>query len=208
MFGDGNPFFRHCRACGLSAAPITVRRREMRTRESIRRLTGREFRCGREVLLPAGVRRNGGDDRFRRGGRAHQIRRFLYFHFLDGWRSFIRLRVIGSGAVAGWRSWACSTLPVPRWFTPWVAGPPWPASSFLVRVSGNMQRWEGFAYSRPQYGLGHARCLCAVVWLVWFQSWQYDGCGCWSYWANRGGDQHGGSARRRSRRRLRHGCCR
>ena len=81
MFGDGNPFFGTEGLFFVSGADNSPAMGDAyKGVYSSINWTGRA--AVDEVFLPVGFRRHGGDDRFGRGGRANQVRRFYIFTFL------------------------------------------------------------------------------------------------------------------------------
>ena len=130
-----------------------------------------------QVLLSAGVCRNGGDDRLGRSCRANQVshvHRVLLHHgdrhlsgrgTLDlGWR------------LAGDEDGTSSISPARRASIRLAAGRHWPGDLILgPRIGKYGPDGKSERDSRPQLDGGHDRLLRAVVWLVWIQSRQHDG---------------------------------
>ncbi len=73
----------------------------------------------------------------------------------------------------------------------------WAALAGIIVLGPRIGKYskDGKALPIPGHSmtLGDAWRLCVVVWLVWIQSRQYDGGGCWSHWPDRGVDEYGGS---------------
>ena len=129
-----------------------------------------------EVLLPARLRRHGGDDRLRSRGRADQVPSRSSSSRSCWSRSSTRSSVTGSGAAAGSPSSASGTSPAPRSCTRSARGRRSQACIVLGPAHRQVRQGrQGPRDSRPQHDLGDDRCAHPVARLVRLQPGQHDG---------------------------------
>ncbi len=166
MFGNGSGFMG-------SEGLLHARRRRQQPCHG-RRLYGRlqghrldGHSAQREVLLSAGLRRHGRDDRFRIGGRAHQVSLLHRLFVSASSRSSIPLPATGSGAAAGWRpagfwDFAGSTV------VHSVGG--WAALAGILVLGPRLGKYGPGGKVNPIPGPQHTSGVigCFVLWLGWF----------------------------------------
>ena len=136
MFGNGTPYF------GKEGLVVLERGRQqpchgrcLRGRLRCDQLDGRA--AGGEILLPAGVRRHGRHDCFRRRCRAHQVYFVHRVQRADGDCRSIRSSATGFGAAVGWPRRAFLISPARRRCIRSAAGPHLLACTCLARASAN-----------------------------------------------------------------------
>ena len=120
MFGGGNRYFGKEGLWFVSGADNSPATGDA-TRVSTAQSPGRRS-AQRQVLLSAGVRRNRGDDRVRRRGRARSSSFVHCVHASIVGVASIRSRSLDLGRRLVGDKWASSISPVPRWCTRSAAG--------------------------------------------------------------------------------------
>ena len=190
MFGDGNPFI------GLTGWLLQRRRQQPRHggclpgRVHVAQLDRRA--AVREVLLSAGLRRNGGDHRERRRGRAHQVRKLRAVLVHPGWPHLSGRRPLGVGR----RLAGGAGIPRlrrlhrrPQHRRVGRAGGRHRARAAPWQVPAERQ---GQADSRTQHDVGDARLPDSLARVVRVQSGQHDGGRPGGDCLHRAQHQHGG----------------
>ena len=166
MFGDGNPFIGHDRLCCCSGADNSPAMADAYQGVYSVARTGPACRW-REVLLPAGLRRNGGHDRLGRRGRAHQVRGLHDFLVHPGRRSSIPIGghwIWGGGWLArqGFLDFAGSTV------VHSVGG--WAALAGVIVLGPRIGKYlpNGKVKPIPGHNMTSATLGCLILWLGWF----------------------------------------